>query len=287
MALSWVILSLLGCAGPVIQGRIIEQGPHDIIRLDREQSDSQSGARFDHPSLWTPEDMSAILARLLLEDRVGFMDSPKPPRPVFSPEDIRRLSPLFSAALSQATPSEWVSFVIKEEPAGGQIMLTSGGLFLTGGRLHIVLANHRAATSVASESLAKVEAHPFYALRGPGGALGFESTRFILGRESNWSAGHRASASELILDHRGFLALLRQPGMLPRDPLSHVSSGEKTETGGEGSARDTAASASGQEAGIAELRQELQQLRQRVVEQDREIQRLKGLVPSSPSGIKP
>ncbi|MFO0731680.1 MAG: hypothetical protein U0361_11955 [Nitrospiraceae bacterium] len=126
LALSWVILSLLGCAGPVIQGRIIEQGPHDIIRLDREQSDSQSGARFDHPSLWTPEDMSAILARLLLEDRVGFMDSPKPPRPVFSPEDIRRLSPLFSAALSQATPSEWVSFVIKEEPAGGQIMLTSG-----------------------------------------------------------------------------------------------------------------------------------------------------------------
>ncbi len=227
--------------------------------------------------------MTAVLSRLLLEDRVGLMDSPKPPRPVFTPEEILHLSQFFTSALADASPTEWVSFLINE-PIGTDLLMTSGGLFQTRERLHIVLANHRTRVQTGSEEAAKIEAHPFYTLRGPGGTLTFESSRFVMGREANWSGGHRASASELILDHRAFLTFRRQPGIVGTNPGTTEAMGGARE--GQTFDRKTPVSetADTREQGIIELRQEVQRLKQRVAEQELEIQRLKerGLTTPSP-----
>ena len=219
-----MLLWCIGCAGPALTSRVIQEETSWFVRLDSYQDPGNSSLRYEHPATWTAEELLAILSQLLLEERGGLMDSARPPHSVFSAEEVSLLVPAIRDSFRMAKPSEWVAFSIST-PSNSGLAVTSGGMFLADSRLHVIVANHRALVPQNSENLASVRANPLHSIRGSGGILTFESSRFVMGRQSNWSGGHRASASELILDHRAFLSFLKPAGRTPVPAQAAGSSG--------------------------------------------------------------
>ncbi|MFO0705408.1 MAG: hypothetical protein U0412_01025 [Nitrospira sp.] len=189
------------------------------------------------------------------------MDSPRPPRPVFTIDEIGLLVPAIAEAFRQATSQEWISFYFSQ-PGGSGLGVTSGGLFIKDDAIHVVLANHRLSLSQEATELSRIQANPFYSVKGSGGMLAFEASRFISGRQANWTGGHQASASELILDHRAFLSSLKRSseavGLIPS--ASPRSSSVADPTG---------------QAFLQRLQEEVAQLKRKVAEQEAEIDALK------------
>ena len=268
----WTIVFIVGCAGPTLKSRVIQEESSWFVRLDSYETGGDSSHRYEHPATWTEQDLLAVLNRMLLEDRVGLMDSAQPPRAVFSTEELTFLVPAIKDSFQRATPREWISFfAAAPSPAG--LAVSSGGLFLDKSQLHLVVANHRTLIANDSGDLAAVRENPFHSVRGSGGALAFESSRYVMGRQANWSGGHRASASELALDYRGFLSFLQRTGSVltrpspdeavPLAPSSTSRSAVVTE-------RETDS-----KGAILQLQEEIERLKRKVAEQEGEISRLK------------
>ncbi|MCX5722612.1 MAG: hypothetical protein NT179_11395 [Nitrospirae bacterium] len=272
IALAATLLLCLGCAGPPIISRPVQTEPSWFVRLDSYQETSPSSDhRYDHPATWTTEELSAILSRLLLEEQRGILDTAKPPRPVFSQEDINRLAPAIQNAFRTARPHEWLSFHLTE-PSGNAI--TSGGLFIKNGRLHIILANHQEPGSAENPDVKMVSANPLRSMRGTRGSLQFESPRFTMGTEPNWSGGHAASASELVLDHQAFLAFLRLPIASPPQPTASMPKAPQSENASP-SNTVTSKKEPSQKDPLLTLQKEVDRLKQKIEDQEREIAKLK------------
>lgn len=277
-----MLLSCIGCAGPALTSRVVQDETSWFVRLDSYKDPGNSSVRYEHPATWTTEDVLAILSRLLLEERGGLMDSARPPHSVFSAEEVTLLVPAIRDSFRMAKPSEWVAFSIST-PSDSGLAVTSGGMFLADSRLHVIVANHRALVAQNSEELASVRANPFHSIRGSGGVLTFESSRFVIGRQSNWSGGHRASASELILDHRGFLSFLKLAGTTPVPAQAAGSSGPAGSS--ESGASHTRSSTNGDSdpnRSLIRLQEEVERLKKQVAEQAAEIERLNRRLDHSP-----
>lgn len=269
--LLWLFIICAGCAGPALTSHIVQEEPSRFVRLDSYGTGAES-PRYNHPSTWTAEEVTAILSRLLLEDRVGLMDSVQPPHSVFSLDEIVFLAPAIKESFQRASPEEWIA-IYTASPRGDGLTVTSGGMFLSDSNLHLVVANHRTLLARESADLAAVRENPFHSIRGSGGTLAFESSRYVLRRQANWTGGHRASASELVLDHRGFLTSLQRTGTIttlssPRETGSlALSSGSRSNEG--------LKSEPDPQAVILQLREENERLKRTVAEQEAEIARLK------------
>ena len=277
-----MLLLCIGCAGPPLTSRIVQEETSWFVRLDSYQDAGNSSVRYEHPATWTVEELFAILSRLLLEERGGLMDSARPPHSVFSAEEVTLLVPAIRDSFRVATPSEWVAFSISL-PSDAGLAVTSGGMFLAGSRFHVIVANHRALVAQSSDELASVRANPFHSVRGSGGVLTFESSRFVMGRQPNWSGGHRASASELILDHRGFLSFLKLAGTAPVPAQLPGSSGPAVSSeSGASHSRSSTSGDSDPNRSIIRLQEEVERLKKQVAEQAAEIERLNRRLDHSP-----
>ena len=203
------------------------------------------------------------------------MDSARPARSVFTVEEINAFVQTIRKAFQAAAPNEWLVFALIQS-RGDECAVTSGAMFIESARLHVVVANHRTILALNSEELARVKANPLYSVTGSGGALAFDSPRFVMGRKANWSGGHRASASELILDHAAFLSYLKPAGgsstlfrpAATSDP--DLAMGLGTSQGQPSDGRDIDS-----EAVIAQLREEIVRLKKLMADKDAEIDRLK------------
>ena len=101
------------------------------------------------------------------------MDNARPPRSVFSLEEINLLMPTVRKSFQEATSREWIVFMLVGQEGTGR-ETTSGGMFVEEGKLHLVIANHRLALAENSEELARVRANPLHSVQGSGGALAFD-----------------------------------------------------------------------------------------------------------------
>ena len=272
------MLSLPACGGPVLLSRDVEQGADWFVRLDSLQTTEQTTGHYDHPYSWQVDDLSLILTRLFLEERVGLMDNAKPAKPVLSPEEIALIRLAIRRAFQEAAPREWIAFLLLS-PNAGERSLTSGAFFLEAQKLHVVVANNHTAVARNSEEVARVRANPLYSIHGSGGVVAFEPTRFGLGTRANWSGGHRASASELILDHTAFLSYLTHATPHESTIRSPAQSIENSQVEGKRSSNSVSDQDVRQEQSMRErLQEEIKQVRQQLAEKDLEIDRLKALL---------
>jgi hypothetical protein len=85
---------------------------------------------------------------------------------------------LFALALSKATPEEVVTFYETRKISAVTREVTSGGLFVGGDELHLVLANYRSHThyiaDVGVAETADDRLTPMQSLAPQGGQIGFE-----------------------------------------------------------------------------------------------------------------
>jgi hypothetical protein len=91
--------------------------------------------------------MARILSGLRVVPRSGYISSlisgQPQANPAFSSKEIQMLAPKLSRAFTEATPQELVTFYRRFTDASVGMAITSGGMFLQGNHLFVVLANNR------------------------------------------------------------------------------------------------------------------------------------------------
>lgn len=211
-----LLLACVGCAGPTIASRAVEDGSSWFIRLDTfAESRAAGDLRYEHPADWSEADLAAILSRLLVQKRTGFLEQKSVLQPLFSASETKQLVPGLQKAFRTATPSEWVAF-FSTRPGGTVQEVTSGGMFLKGERLHVVVANHHDQVPWQSDSLTAARTNPLLPLGGKGFAVSFDPVRFVSATQATWMGGSSAApASELVLDYQAYLAEARPPAPSP------------------------------------------------------------------------
>jgi Short C-terminal domain len=154
---------LQGCAGPAYPPRLVcencrmvcgecegqdrfvrLQGPSPGLRQDRVPN-------FSHPFTLSSEEWKIILSSLRVRrqgDPVVFFSLPKGPvSEALTHEEVDYLSRTLSQAFAQAQPTEWVVFGLSRPGAPDVSEITTGGWFMEGSHLHLLLANYRYAVT--------------------------------------------------------------------------------------------------------------------------------------------
>ncbi|MEW6542203.1 MAG: hypothetical protein AB1411_01180 [Nitrospirota bacterium] len=247
-----VLLACLGCAGPALVSRDVQNEPALLIRLDAYADPAGvAEVKNDHPAVWADGDLEAMLGRLLVEERAGLLEKVPPPEPVFSPDEARLLAPGVRRAFQMAGPPEWIVFAVARQAGGGQTV-TSGGLFLKDQLLHVVIANHREPVASGSDGLKQVRAHPLRALKRTGKTLGFNPPKAVVSSAESWPAGYGGTpAAALVLDLPTFMASTTLPA-----PTAPAGDGDL-------------------KAQVERLREEIERLKEKLEDQEVEIARLK------------
>ena len=277
------VLLCVGCAGPTIASRAMVGETDRFVRLDT-FTDARATAdlRFDHPAELSEADLTAILLRVQVLEQAGLLERKPFPQPLFSSSEVRQVAPGLQKALRLAKPTEWAVFYLTS-PGGTVQEVTSGGLFLKGNRLHVVVANHRERIPNGSAGLGTIRTNPLTPWGGKGATLSFDPVRFVSATQSTWVGGSSAApASELVLDYRVFLAEALPPPTAPgvTAPLQQApAAGMKSAAAPTPPAPQAVSRDAGNYAVMKEqltgLQAEVERLRRRLEEQDDDIAQLK------------
>jgi hypothetical protein len=158
--------------------------PSAYVRLEFDRT-VKKGTEHSHPISLTPEQISAVLGGVRIEEPIALvrgdiLQREPVPRvhPAFTDKDIELLAPLLALALSKATPEEVVTFYQTRAISAISREVTSGGLFVQGDELHLILANYRSPTRyMADFGAAETQDDrltPMQSLAPQGGRLNFE-----------------------------------------------------------------------------------------------------------------
>ena len=132
-----------GCSSPP-PPRTSYQDPITSIRL---YLDERAGAGHTHPGQVPPDQMARVLSGIRVVPRSGYISSlitgQPQANPAFSSSEIQILAPKLSRALAEATAQEVVTFYRRFTDASIGLGITSGGIFVQGSHLFVILANNR------------------------------------------------------------------------------------------------------------------------------------------------
>lgn len=146
---------LLGCVPGQFTTVTIYDTPDAFVRLETDQTvDQDSG--HSHPVNLSPEHMAALLAGVRYDEpwaKLPIYDDLSQPRhhQALTDSEIALFAPLLSAALGKATSEEVVTFYHSTTRSGSQRDITSGGLYVQGDELHLILANYRSPTHYSAD----------------------------------------------------------------------------------------------------------------------------------------
>jgi hypothetical protein len=104
----------------------------------------------------SPNQIAAVLNGITIDEpitRMPIYDDTSIPRHhrAFDENMIAFLAPLLSLGLGQATSEEVITFYLSKDRSGGRREVTSGGLFVEGEELHLLLANYRSPTNYMAD----------------------------------------------------------------------------------------------------------------------------------------
>jgi hypothetical protein len=141
---------LAACAPAHFTTLTIYETPQAFVRLEVDRTLGPTSGH-SHPANLSTQQMASALRGIIVQEpltRLPFYDDLSVPRrhPAFSEEEIEYWAPLLTVALSKATPEEVVTFYRSARISGTKREVTSGGIFLDGEELHIILSNLRSGT---------------------------------------------------------------------------------------------------------------------------------------------
>ena len=138
--LAFIGAGLIGAYGPrQFTTLTIYDKPAAYVRLEFDWR-VKKGSEHSHPIVLTNEQIAAVLGGVRIEEHLAFAHGDTVP--AFTDKDIAFFAPLLALALSKATPEEMVSFYETRYQSTIQREVTSGGIFVQGDVLHLILANY-------------------------------------------------------------------------------------------------------------------------------------------------
>jgi hypothetical protein len=158
--------------------------PAAYVRLEFDRTVTK-GREHSHPISLTPEQIAAVLGGVKIDEPIALVrgdilqGNPIPRvHPAFTDKEIDLFAPLLALALSKATSEEVVTFYETRDLSATSREVTSGGVFVQGEELHLILANYRSHTHyMADFGVAETQDDrltPMQSLAPQGGRLDFE-----------------------------------------------------------------------------------------------------------------
>ncbi len=161
-----------GCAAPSLSSYVVYENPTSFVRLERSPwADIDVPATWNaHPALLSRRQVHQALQGLRVrEHRATFLTwilGTAEIEPVFRQEEVDLLLPRLMEGLEKAVPQELVTFYLSHPLNATKREVTSGGLYVTEGQLHIILSNYRAVYGIPPAGLIYDRRYPLFSL-GP------------------------------------------------------------------------------------------------------------------------
>ncbi len=151
--LAFVGAGLFGACSPrQFTTMTIYDSPAAYVRLEFDRT-VKKGEEHSHPISLTPQQIAAVLEGVRVHEPIALvrgdiLERNPIPRvhPAFTDKDITLFAPLLALALNKATPEEVVTFYQTQKISAITREVTSGGLFVQGDELHLILTNYRSHT---------------------------------------------------------------------------------------------------------------------------------------------
>ena len=201
----------------------VQEDPDRFIRIEGRYGDEHrvGPTRFEHPLILTAAEWERILSNIQVQSRKDtflFTTAKNPPEPAFSQEQLVYLSQGLQKAFSRAHPDEFVVFGFSQTRSPQLTEITTGGWFVEGQRLHLILANYRHSVSMKNirdelwrDPLHSNTSASYEIVPGP---------NYTLGRAKGLAGLLSADAPDLLIDYKALL----ETKPIPPAALSPVGS---------------------------------------------------------------
>jgi hypothetical protein len=198
---------LLGCAIPQVPSRTIYEDPVNYVRLeeDRGYLVEWPPSHNSHPAALGPEVLRPLLQGLVIQEHRIWLQrwiaGDAPYQAAFQDQEIAILSVQLAEALAQAKPNERVTFYLSEPQASTKRVVTSGGLYMKGTELHLILGNWQIVYGIPTYGMIYDRRYPMRPTAAKGFDLFFQPHEAMRRTESSWIDGILANgADEVVID---------------------------------------------------------------------------------------
>jgi hypothetical protein len=173
--------SVSGCASPPFYSYLVYENPTAFVRLEISPwADSDLPQTWNaHPATLSRRQMQKALEGLRVREHrpapLKWIRGIAQMEPAFRKEEIELLLPRLLEGLELAVPQELVTFYVSHPVNATKREVTSGGLYVTDGRLHIILSNYRAVYEIPPAGLIYDRRFPLFSLAPVGVDILYEA----------------------------------------------------------------------------------------------------------------
>lgn len=158
-----LLLPLTACQHQPLHIVAVHDDPSRFVRIE---VDPSIGGGHSHPATITTDEMATVLSGMMIEEPPRVMtalslqtgDAEPRRHPAFNETEILFWAPLFSEGLRSANAEQVVTFyytnqktTLIDKVTFGGMLVTSGGMFIDGDELHLILSNYRSPTNDAPD----------------------------------------------------------------------------------------------------------------------------------------
>jgi hypothetical protein len=228
----FVATVLAGCAETQPLSRPVYSDHGMLVQLETPRTASTDHAALNsHPSDLAEQDLLTILRSVTVQKEIDFLHyyvlrQDAKSEWAFLDDDAASLVPHLKAALAKARPEELVVFSLSRLKDRGIAEITSGGLFIQGERVGLLLASLRVPVTT-ERKLKRVRESPLVPLEQPNFSF-IAGPHQTLGVAKDSSSSLSTSARNgLLIEHRALLRAARQSVEISTMPGSFPSTLEE------------------------------------------------------------
>lgn len=200
-------LAATACAIPQVPARIVYEDPVNYVRLEEDASvlPEWPPGHHAHPAIMSPELLRTILSGLRIrEHRVAlqrWFQGEAPLVPALTDEEVALLSVQISEALAEAQYNERVTFYLSQPQTSAKRIVTSGGLYVQGSTMHVVLGNWQIVYGIPTYGMIYDRRYPMRPTAAKGFDLFFRQPEAAKSVKGSWIDSAVAnSTDELVID---------------------------------------------------------------------------------------
>ncbi len=182
----WLLVACGG--GPQVVTQKVYEDPNREVGLQA-VSERIQGRGFSHPAYLKKADIANVMKGLYVEIQRSSISLPllgggeSDRYPAFNKKEIDFFAPLLARGLSLAQPNEIITFYERGEISRLHELTTSGGMFIQGDVLYVILSNHGVQTEIwqdVEEYQSPVRHQPLKQIDPQPGRLVFDPDQFMV-----------------------------------------------------------------------------------------------------------
>jgi hypothetical protein len=197
----------LGCAIPHVPSRTIYEDPVNYVRLEIDDTvlPEWPPGHHTHPIIITAEQVARILKGMLVQDDQiwiqKWIQDEAPLVPAFTKDEVALLAPRIAEAFVAAKYNERVTFYLSQPQTSVKRVITSGGLYVNGRELHIILGNWQIVYGIPTYGMIYDRRYPMRPTVAKGFNLFFEPADAVIKQRSSlWDTIFANTKDELVVD---------------------------------------------------------------------------------------